>query len=128
MPACVAVFLKMECLHVRGSYFKDVSIFRKHVQGDFDYSQLTFPTAEGLYTEEEKEDLSGVGDDLDVLLDVLPGKDAAAEAQAQDYADEIMLKDDSLVYEGGAQQGDAGQDVEELQFDDITEEDNIIDF
>ena len=49
-----------------------------------------------MYVDEKKEDLSGVGDDLDVLLDVLPGKDAAAELQAQDFADEIMLKVCSL--------------------------------
>jgi hypothetical protein len=63
------------------------------LQGDFDYSQLTFPTAEGLYTEEPKEDLRGVGDSLDALLDVLPGKDAALESQADEYAEEIMLDD-----------------------------------
>ena len=62
------------------------------MQGDFEYSQLTFPTAEGMYVEEEKEDLSGIGDNLDGLLDVLPGKDAAAEIEAQSYADEIMLQ------------------------------------
>lgn len=100
------------------------------MQGDFDYSQLTFPTEAGLYVEEKKEDISGVGDSLDkLMMDVLPGKDGAAEAQAQEFADEIMVQDDSPVQQKGPQSG-AGQGDEELQIGDISddEQDNIIDF
>lgn len=97
------------------------------LQGDFDYSQLTFPTAEGVYLEEKKEDLSGVGDNLDDLLDVLPGKDAAAEAQAQDYADEIMLEEDS---DGNYEQaGGEGEQSSDLVLGDEKEKgENVIDF
>jgi hypothetical protein len=96
------------------------------MQGDFDYSQLTFPTAEGLYIEEQKEDLSGVGDSLDALLDVLPGKDAALESQAQDYADEIMLDDSVVQDEDGASQE---EDEQAQMGGDILDDDlNELDF
>lgn len=63
------------------------------VQGDFDYSQLTFATAAA--AEEEaaaaEEDISGTGDRLEPLLDVLPGVSGGDAAQAARYAEELML-------------------------------------
>jgi hypothetical protein len=84
------------------------------MQGDFDYSQLTFPTAEGLYTEEPKEDLRGVGDSLDALLDVLPGKDAA-------LAEEIMLDDFSGQDEAEQEAPDQGPMTGDFRDDDLNE-------
>lgn len=64
------------------------------VQGDFDYSQLTFATASATAEEEAAaaaEDVSGIGDSLEPLLDVLPGVGGGEQAQAAQYAQELML-------------------------------------
>lgn len=78
------------------------------VQGDFDYSQLTFATAAA--AEEEaagaEEDISGTGDRLEPLLDVLPGVSGSDAAQAAQYAEELMLP-------GGFGGGAAGSDSDE---------------
>jgi hypothetical protein len=90
------------------------------VQGDFDYSQLTFPTAAAVEDEERREDVGGTGDRLDPLLNILPGLDGEAQAQAQEYAAEVM----------GASDASTDDEDGELFADDDDDDgdDNIIDF
>lgn len=99
------------------------------LQGDFDYTQLTFAATASTADEEAAEgveDVSGVGDSLDPLLDVLPGVSGGDEAQAAQYAAELMLpgglandsddEDDSL--DRSLDEGDDLEDEgdEELDF------------
>jgi hypothetical protein len=91
------------------------------IQGEFDYNKLEVPSLRAEQAAEE-EDISGIGDDLDKLMNVLPGLDAEARAQAQEFAAELMIPDSEGVDDneeiGPDMFGsdDEGDDLDDLDF------------
>eukprot|EP00892_Ulva_mutabilis_P001949 jgi/Ulvmu1/11755/UM008_0169.1 len=99
------------------------------LNGDFDYSQLTFATASASAEEEEAaaaaEDVSGVGDRLEPLLDVLPGVAGGEAAQAAQFAQELMLPAALANSGDAALPGDASGTEPESEEDDDEEVDEL---
>jgi hypothetical protein len=90
------------------------------LQGDFELSSLNFPgLRSSLVKAERKEDISGVGDDLDDLMNVLPGVDATEQVKAQEYADELLSGGPTLQ---------PGEDLDDIVGGMEDEEEQGIDF
>lgn len=89
------------------------------LQGDFELSSLNLAGLRSpLVKAERREDISGVGDDLDDLMNVLPGVDATEQVKAQEYADEL-LSGPSLQ---------PGEDLDDIVGDMEDDEEQGIDF
>eukprot|EP01025_Chloroclados_australasicus_P009666 TRINITY_DN13705_c0_g1_i3.p1 TRINITY_DN13705_c0_g1~~TRINITY_DN13705_c0_g1_i3.p1 ORF type:complete len:370 (-),score=69.52 TRINITY_DN13705_c0_g1_i3:744-1853(-) len=118
-----SVRASLEKLGERTSDVIDAAMLKEYEQsvaelaGDFDYNILRKlrPAAQLKMEEEQDEDISGVGDNLDAMLNVLPGLEAQVESSA--YASDIL---------GPVDDDDQG---EEMFFDDADDEEGSnIDF